>query len=189
MKTKEAELFTSVLLYTLRCIAEGDHIALQNMGLSIADAEQLRKINLLELFYIDSLRTHCLNISFNRAALPRMINFMVSQQKNDQKLQRILDHDAPYNMVAHFFGLPNGEYTRRRKSRIGMTLVGRAQELNDQQFDKLVYLWKHIKEKDSCGRLHNAEDYVDLAEKTGASLRSVWTTTERWVDSDPMSEC
>ena len=40
--TKESDLVTAVLLYAMRCLAEGDHVALHNMKFGPREIEALR---------------------------------------------------------------------------------------------------------------------------------------------------
>ena len=40
--TKEADLITAVLMYALRCLAEGDQVALRNMNFGPREIEALR---------------------------------------------------------------------------------------------------------------------------------------------------
>ena len=41
--TKEADLTTAVLMYAMRCLAEGDQAALRNMNFGVKEIETLAK--------------------------------------------------------------------------------------------------------------------------------------------------
>ena len=41
--TKESDLVTAILMYALRCLAEGDQIALRNMNFGPREIEALRR--------------------------------------------------------------------------------------------------------------------------------------------------
>ena len=187
VKTKEAELTSAVFLYVLRCIAESDHIALQQLKIGEREVEQLRTLGILDLYRIDSFRSHCLSISFNREIFWTLINYMKEQRDNETQLERLINNDAPYSMLEMFFGISNREYTQRRRAKKGLTNVGRPNEPSDSETDSLLEIWFKrfsTNDKDACGRLVNPIQYLDLANELNIPLRSVWLLTERWVELD-----
>ena len=58
--TKEADLVTAVLMYAMRCLAEGDQAALRNMNFGVKEIEALREMRIADLYRVESLRAHCL---------------------------------------------------------------------------------------------------------------------------------
>lgn len=187
VKTKEAELTSAVLLYVLRCIAESDHIALQQLKVGEREIEQLRTLGILDLYRIDSFRSHCLSISFNKEVFWTLINYMKEQRDDEIKLEQLIDHDAPYSMLECYFGISNREYTQRRRAKKGLTNVGRPNEPSDAEADALLESWfKRLKntEKDAEGRLVDPIQYLALANELNIPLRSVWLLTERWIEFD-----
>jgi len=52
--------------YALRCLAEGDQIALRNMNFGPCEIEALWEMTLADLYRVESLRAHCLKIALNR---------------------------------------------------------------------------------------------------------------------------
>lgn len=187
VRTKEAELTSAVFLYVLRCIAESDHIALQQLKVGEREIEKLRTLGILDLYRIDSFRSHCLKISFNREVFWTLINYMEEQRENEIQLEQLINHDAPYNMLECFFGISNREYTQRRRAKTGLTNVGRPHEPSDSETDALLEIWfKRIKkkDKDAEGRLVDPTQYLALAQELEIPLRSIWLLTERWNDMD-----
>ena len=63
---KEADLTTAVLLYAMRCLAEGDQQALRAMNFGPKELDALKEMNLADLYRADALRVHCLQIGLNR---------------------------------------------------------------------------------------------------------------------------
>jgi len=55
--TKEADLVTAVLMYAMRCLAEGDQTALRNMNFGVKEIEALREMRIADLYRIESLRS------------------------------------------------------------------------------------------------------------------------------------
>ena len=113
-----------------------------------------------------------------------MVRYMKSQSETEDDLQALIDTDAPYEMVRDFFGSSTREYTRRRRASIGLTNAGRPQEPTEEEVDRLWDMWKASDRKDASGRLGSVRDYIDLAEESDVSLRSIWLLTERWVEDD-----
>jgi hypothetical protein len=64
--TKESDLVMAVLLYAMRCLAEGDQQALRDMNFGPKEMGALREINLADLYRVGSLQAHCLEIRLNR---------------------------------------------------------------------------------------------------------------------------
>lgn len=60
--TKEADLITAVLIYAMRSLAEGDQTALRDMNFGIKEIEALREMRIADLYRIETLRAHCLDI-------------------------------------------------------------------------------------------------------------------------------
>ena len=54
--TKEADLVTAVLLYAMRCLAEGDQHALRAMQFGPKEIEALRELNLADLYRVGEVQ-------------------------------------------------------------------------------------------------------------------------------------
>ena len=74
--TKESELVMAVLLYAIRCLAEGDYHALRAMHFGPKEVAALREINLADLYRAGSLQSHCLDIRLNQAVYWPMLNHL-----------------------------------------------------------------------------------------------------------------
>ena len=183
-RTKEAELTSAVLIFVLRCVAEADYTTLKQMEIGDREIEELRRIDVLDLFHAESLRAHCLSISFNRDMFWTMIKFMRTQRSNEDAIQQLIDNDAPYEMVHVLHGMSTREYTTRRKSGTNLTEVGRTQEPSEDEADELWEAWSAVEERDFAGRPVDPVEYLSLADQTELSLRSVWLLTERWLEMD-----
>ena len=78
--TKESDLVTAVLMYALRCLAEGDQAALRNMNFGPREIEALRGMTLGDLYRVESLRTHCLRIRLDRQVYWPMVDNLQRQR-------------------------------------------------------------------------------------------------------------
>ena len=86
---KEADLTTAVLLYAMRCLAEGDQQALRAMNFGPKELDALKEMNLADLYRADALRVHCLQIGLNRDVFWPMLDHL-RHQRESEDLQRTL---------------------------------------------------------------------------------------------------
>lgn len=184
MKTKEAELTSAVLLYAIRCVAEGDYAALRQMQMGDREIDEMKRIGIRDLYHAGSLRSHCVSIQFNRDVFWSMVRYMRAQRETDDSLQELIDNDAPFELVRNFYGLSTREYTRRRKAGTGLTNAGRPHEPTDDETDRLWEVWETMDGKDAKGRLSTPQRYLELSQDLDISLRSIWLLTERWILDD-----
>lgn len=184
IKTKEAELTSAVLMYAIRCIAEGDFAALRQMQVGNREIEAMKCIGIRDLYHAGSLRSHCVSIELNRDVFWSMVRYMKDQSDIDDNVQVLIEHDAPFEMLREFFGMSTREYTRRRRERKDLTNAGRPLEPTDEEADRLWDQWQSIDDKDANGRLSDIGSYVNLSEKLSIPLRSIWLLTERWIEND-----
>ena len=97
--TKESDLVTAILMYALRCLAEGDQIALRNMNFGPREIEALRAMTLADLYRVESLRAHCLNIALNREVYWPMMDHLRQQRETEETEQVLIAADAPLEMM------------------------------------------------------------------------------------------
>lgn len=176
---KEADLTTAVLLYAMRCLAEGDHRALRAMNFGPKELDALQDMNLADLYRVDALRVHCLQIGLNRDVFWPMLEQLRHQREAEDLQRKLLAFDAPLEMMQHLFGLSSREYTRWRRLLALAPSVGRPSELNESDTHTLWYAWQALQEKHQASTL-SAADYLKLQEQTGIALRAIWVLIKRW---------
>ncbi len=178
--TKEAELTTAVLLYAVRCLAEGDHHALRAMNFGAKEVEALHGLDLTDLYRVHRLQAHCLSIQLDRDVFWPLIAYL-RREREAARLQRTLIRtDAPFEMMQRLFGLSSRDYTRLRRLFGTPPAVGRPPE-PDQDLSHRI--WAVVREHglgEGTGPF-SGEDYLVIAEKSGAPLRAVWQLTQRWA--------
>ena len=123
--TKEADLITAVLMYAMRCLAEGDQAALRNMNFGVKEIEALREMRVADLYRVESLRAHCLEIALNRQVYWPMIEHLSEQRSMEDTIQTLIAADAPQEMMQILFGLNQRDYTRLRRTLLVDPAVGR----------------------------------------------------------------
>ena len=124
-KTKEGDLVLAILIYAMRCLADGDWIALRQMQFGEKEVEALRQLNIADLYNAESLKAHCLSVVLNRSVFWNMIEHLVRQREDNDLLLDLMRKDAPYEMLHTFFGMTSREYAARRKNLSLTNGVGR----------------------------------------------------------------
>jgi hypothetical protein len=177
--TKESDLVTAVLMYAMRCLAEGDQGALHNMNFGPQEIETLREMTLADLYRVASLRAHCLAIRLNRRVYWPMIDNLRQQRASEELQQTLIAADAPQEMLQTLFGLGPREYTRYRRMLSVDPSVGRPPEPDEESAHRLWAVWKE-QVGDEAPDLLEPEVYLDLYQETGLSMRAIWSLTQQW---------
>jgi len=178
--TKEADLVIAVLIYAMRCLAEGDQTALRNMNFGVKEIEALRDMRVADLYRIESLRAHCLEIALNRNVYWPMIEHLAEQTKLEDTIQTLISADAPQEMMLILFGLNQRDYTRLRRTLLVNPSVGRPPELDEAGSHQLWDVWSELADGDETGLLTPAQ-YLDIHRKTGLPMRAIWNQTQSWA--------
>lgn len=177
--TKESDLIAAVLMYAIRCLAEGDQAALRNMNFGPREIEALREMNLADLYRVESLRAHCLDIVLNRDVYWPMIEHMRRQRESEELQQVLIAADAPLEMMQTLFGLGSREYTRLRRMLTVDPSVGRPAEPDEESTHTLWNAWAQREDRDDDGPLAPSE-YLAIHRETGIAMRAIWNLTQRW---------
>jgi hypothetical protein len=183
--TKESELVMAVLLYAIRCLAEGDQHALRGMNFGPEEVAALRELNLADLYRAGSLQAHCLAIRLNRAVYWPMLTHLRQARESETVQRDLIQADAPLEMMRSLFGVGSREYTRLRRLLTVDPSTGRPAEPDEATSHAVWQAWSKRVGEDPSASL-TPEDYLALGEDTGASLRAVWNLIQRWAEyGDP----
>lgn len=185
--TKEAELVTAVLMYAVRCLAEGDLAALRHMKFGAREIEALREMSLPDFYRVEVLRAHCLEIRLNRQVYWPMIEYLREQRKSEEVLQSLITADAPREMLQVLFGLNSREYGRLRRSLSVDPSSGRPPAPDEDGSHELWKIWSARTDHDASGLLA-PKGYLELQRETGLSMRAIWYLTRRWVQYGNLAE-
>ena len=180
-EVKESELLTAVLLYVMRCVAEGDQHALRAMCVGPKEIEALNELSLEDLYRVAPLRAHCLAIRLDRKLFWPMIERLRAQRESKDVQRDLIKADAPQEMMRRCFGLSGREYARLRRMLMASPAIGRPPEPDE---DTAHRLWRELSPK-----LHSSgpggprpEAYLAVHRETGAPLRAVWNAAQRWLE-------
>ncbi|MCY4129261.1 MAG: STY4526/YPO1902 family pathogenicity island replication protein [Gammaproteobacteria bacterium] len=180
MNTKEGSLVCAVLMYAMRCLAEGDLRSLQHMQFGEKEVEALRDLQMLDLSRVEAMKAHCLSVSLNRQVFWPMIDLLKRERKNEDLLNDLIDKNAPFDMLHELFGLSTREYAARRRHLPASLGQGRPQLPERSVEDELYAAWRKIVDGRNSYELNGA-DYIDLHTKTGVSIRAVWSLVSKWT--------
>jgi hypothetical protein len=184
--TKEADLVMAVLLYAIRCLAEGDQHALREMNFGPREISALRDLNLADLHRAGSLQAHCLAIELDREVYWPMLEHLRRERELEEIQRELIRADAPLEMMRGLFGVSAREYTRLRRLLTPEPAVGRPPEPDEATSHALWRAWAERTDNDPSAPLA-PEDYLALQQETGASMRSVWLLTQRWAEEAGLS--
>lgn len=186
--TKEADLVTAVLLYAMRCLAEGDQHALRGMRFGPQEIEALRELNLADLYRVGSLQAHCLDICLNRDVFWPMLDNLRAAREQEELQRDLIQADAPLEMMRSLFGVGSREYTRLRRMLALEPAVGRPPEPDEETSHSL---WRALSAQIEAesGEALDPKAYLAVHEETGVSMRAIWTLAQRWLEYGDVYAC
>ena len=176
---KEADLTTAVLLYAMRCLAEGDQQALRMMNFGPKELDALKDMNLADLYRVDNLGAHCLQVDLNRDVFWPMLDNLRHQRESEGLQRELIVTDAPMKMMQGVCGISWGERARWRRVLTVSPSVGRPPEPDEAATHNLWYAWQgHFREGEETSLA--GVDYLSLQQETNIGLRAIWTLIQRW---------
>ena len=175
---KEAELMTAVMLYAVRCFAEGDVNALKEMNFGPKELGALRELSMGDLFRARALTAHCLQVRLNREIYWPMLDHLRRERDSEVSQRELVQADASLEMMQALFGTGGHEFTRLRRMLTVNPTFGRTPEADEAQEAALWAAWQQLG-ADSTSALTPA-DYLRLHRETGISVRIIWNLIERW---------
>ena len=185
--TKESALVTAVLMYAIRCLAEGDQTALRNMNFGPREIDALREMTLADLYRVESLRAHCLEIGLNRQVYWPMMDHLRAQRESEELQRTLIGADAPLEMMQTLFGLGPREYSRLRRMLSVDPSVGRPPEPGEDSTHTLWHAWQaRVGEEETDPLLPEA--YLEIHEETQLSMRAIWNLTQRWAQYGDLAD-
>ena len=188
IETKEADLVTAVLLYAMRCLAEGDQHALRAMQFGPKEIEALRELNLADLYRVGTLQAHCLAIRLDRDVFWPMIANLRATREAEEVQRDLIQADAPLEMMRNLFGVGSREYTRLRRMLALEPAVGRPPEPDEETSHKLWRALSAHLQPDADEAL-DPKQYLAVHEESGAPMRAIWNLAQRWLEYGDVYAC
>ena len=185
--SKEAELVVAVLQYAVRCLKEGDLAALRDMQFGSREIDILSEVNIMDMYCLDDLRVHCLDIKLNRRVYWPMIENLLSLRQSEDTIRKLIARDAPREMLRALFGLNAREYSRLRRMLTVMPSIGRPPEADEESSHRLWKAWQKRGAPEHPEQL-KPEDFLEMADESDLTLRSIWRTLQRWSQYGMLEE-
>lgn len=180
---KEAELTSAVMRFAIRCLQEGDKASLREMNFGPAEVEALREMTMGDLCQLESLRSHCLSVALDRQVYWPMISQLKRRRESEELQHALVAADAPLDMMQTFFGMGGREYSRLRQTLMVQMTVGRPTEPSEDEIEKLWAAWQE-RENKVVDTLLPPEEYLNICDETGVSVRTIWRQAQTWLDHE-----
>ena len=174
---------TAVLLYAMRCLAEGDQPALRSMNFGPEEVAALRGLDLEDLYRVASLKAHCLDIRLERPMYWSMVAHLRRERQSASTKRELIEADAPLEMMRRLFGVSRREYTRLRRLLRVETGNGRPREPDEAVSRSLWAAFIARREAHDLQSPFPPQEYLALHHETGASLRAIWALSIRWSEA------
>ncbi|HHB11631.1 MAG TPA: DUF2857 family protein [Chromatiales bacterium] len=176
-----ADLVESVIRYCLRAAQHGHWHELRDIGLGEDEIRMMLGMSVQHLMALEhriGRDGHPVRVRVDRAAFRRLLEDAAQAWHADPIRVRLLELDAPQPLMQHLLGTGCREYTQMRTALGLASSVGRPPEPDEDTIDRISQAWDEAGHDDP-GALH-AEDWIRLAETTGADLRTIWRQVRRW---------
>ena len=177
--SKVGDFVVALVVYTMRCIEDGETERLVRMGFGPAEVEELAALRFGDIQRMERLESHCLDIKVDRGAFADMIRRIRTDGRSTEREHALIRVDAPLEMMRRLFGTSGREYTRLRQL-YEVASTGRPREATEEEEGRL---WKVLARRVGTaddGVLPPAE-YVAISEECGIPLRTVWREWKRWA--------
>ena len=187
MSNKETELTTAIMLYAMRCLAEGDQSALRNMNFGPREVEALREMSLGDLCHIEALRAHCLKVALDRKVYWPLVANLRKRRESEELQKELISADAGHEMMKILYGMSGREYAHLRRMLVVETIAGRPPDPSEEDLQLLWEVWKVCVEDREDKQLQ-PDEYLAVHKETGIPLRAVWSQTSRWVEYGQLAQ-
>ena len=178
---KAGEFVVALLVYTMRCIEDGETEKLVRMGFGPAEVEGLADLRFGDIRRMERLESHCLDIKVDRRAFADMIRRIRTDGRSQEWEHRMVRADASRGMMRSLFGTSNREYARLRRL-YEVSSNGRPPEPTAAEETRLWPVLSGRLKVVRDGVLSPAE-YIGISEELGIPLRIVWRESKRMADS------
>ena len=168
-------------------MAEGDEVALTDLGLDRRDAETIESFYLTDINHLGSLHF----VLLAKGALDRhLFHRLVAHVKHLRECRSVRDEllalDAPFPMMQEHLGMDSVEYAERgRRLRI-LRHNGRPAEPTEEEEAALLQALEALRIPSM--QEGGLRDYLAVCQHTGLSARTVWTLGHRTSARAPLCQ-
>ena len=179
MRLHDSQLAYHVMLYAVQALGEGDFAAIEDLGFTTDEIQQLSQLSVKALAHLSRLSGHFLNIKTDHQCFLKMMDHLQYEIEREVLQDELIRHEAPITMMISLFGISSGEYIQRQKL-LGIPShgAGRPPQLTDEEQVTVWHSWVKVKEQPI------PERYITLAKETGHPLRVLWSLIQSWENSE-----
>jgi len=179
MRQHDSQLAYHVMLYAIQALSEGDFAAIEDLGFTTDEVQQLSQLPVKALKHLSHLSGHFLIVKTDHQCFSKMMNYLHHEIEREAQQDELIRHEAPITMMISLFGMSSAEYIQRQKL-LGIPRhgAGRPPHLTDEEQESVWYSWIKTKE------LPLIERYLAVAKETQQPLRALWSLIQSWENSD-----
>lgn len=189
MRRKEAELNAALIQYAARCVAEGDEVALTDLGLDRRDAETIESFYLTDIDHLISLHFVLLaKGAMDRHLFHRLVEHVKHLREFKSVRDELLALDAPFPMMQEHVGMDSIEYAERGRRLKILRHNGRPTDPTEEEEAALLQALEALKIPSM--QEGGLKDYLAVCKHkhTGLSARTVWTLGHRASARAPLCQ-
>lgn len=150
----------------------GDNALLTKLGIDHLCVPLLKNININALERLHGFSNLVVDVSFNSAALQRMLNHLQKETQLEGRIDRAIRLGIRQEQLRRLTGVTRREYEQRRAA-MGLPGTGPGRSGGLQESDELevLKLWGMHRED---GNLDDLERLCRVAEATGITVDRIW---------------
>ena len=176
----ERDLVMAVLFHVLKGSRADQEERARAVGLCSSDVALLRSLTLDEIREIGIAFRHGVQVAVDRQVLRAVIDHVRATREGERLQRRLLEADAPREMMRRMFGMGSREYAELRRELDLPMRVGRPPAVDEATSHRLWYAVEASLGSDP-DRPIEPEQFLELPSQTGVSLRSIWPLVSSWA--------
>jgi hypothetical protein len=179
--TKEGDLLTAVFLYLSRSIAEGEVEALCRMQLTPALLRLIGELRLddMQSLAVTVLHTAVLEVRFAGDAFQRAVRGMIQLRAERALKLELIQRGAPQSMMEALYGMTRNDYASWHVITQAASPAGRPSRPTEEEVQRVWKTLRQLVGDKPLGEL-TPSDYLNLYQRTGIALRTVWLIVSAW---------
>ena len=181
MGTQEKEIVVAFLV----------HAAIQGpekLGISQGLAENLRSISITTLkraLDMCSRSDRAVRIEVDEDCVQELIETAQQESEHQERMKRLIQLDASYDMIQALYGMSKREYTTlRQKNRREIEDSRKRPRPDERIINEMYQDWKAMEPKSRIQLSFPIKQWIDWCEKYDISAKSAWRIVIEFVDID-----
>ena len=184
MRRHDSQLAYHVMLYAIQALNEGDFAAIDDLGFTSDEIQQLSQLPVRALKHLSKLSGHFLTVKTDHECFSKMMKHLHHELESDALQDELIRHEAPISMMNSLFGMTSAEYVQRQKV-LGIPRggAGRPPQLKEEEEHRAWLAWSAVDANQP-----DTQRYLHVARDTGLPLRALWSLIQSWENSKRNSQ-